>query len=272
MEAATSNGPSHGQPRTPSDAAALRRYDARMSLPIVLAALLPLVIVPTTGDWLGVVVGVTSWVVFLVDFVVHNRRLDRYLGTWPGRFDLLIVIVTAPWFLLPGAGAGSWVLFLRLARLARVVMATHGARRLFIRIGRVAVVAVGVVVVGAVAAYRAEHPTNPEFATYGDALWWAIVTLTTVGYGDIVPMTAAGRWDGVAIMVTGIGVLGLLAGSLASFFRPSDNDGAQRGDGPDDRADAGESAQAALAREVADLRASIALLNEWLAQGPAGRG
>jgi voltage-gated potassium channel len=45
------------------------------------------------------------------------------------------------------------------------------------------------------------------------------VTLTTVGYGDIVPETTAGRAAGVMIMLTGIAVLGLLAGSLASFFR-----------------------------------------------------
>jgi voltage-gated potassium channel len=46
-----------------------------------------------------------------------------------------------------------------------------------------------------------------------------IVTLTTVGYGDIVPKTPTGRWAGVTIMLTGIAVLGVLAGSLASFFR-----------------------------------------------------
>ena len=43
------------------------------------------------------------------------------------------------------------------------------------------------------AAYIAEHPTNPGFATFGDSLWWGIVTLTTVGYGDIVPKTSTGQ-------------------------------------------------------------------------------
>src|SRR6516162_11002115 len=103
-------------------------------------------------------------------------------------------------------------------------MATKGARRLFERLGRVAAVAGGVVVVGSLVAYHAEHPTNPEFATVGDALWWGFVTLTTVGYGDIVPKTPTGRWAGVMIMITGIAVLGTLAGSLSSFFRVDDSD------------------------------------------------
>jgi voltage-gated potassium channel len=54
------------------------------------------------------------------------------------------------------------------------------------------------------------------------------VTITTVGYGDIVPKTTTGRWAAVVIMVTGIAVLGVLAGSLASFFRLGDNGGGPR--------------------------------------------
>jgi voltage-gated potassium channel len=87
------------------------------------------------------------------------------------------------------------------------------------RVGRVLIVAVLTVFVGAAAAYGIEHPTNAAFASYGDSLWWAIVTLATVGYGDIVPQTVPGRLVGAAVMVTGIGILGVLAGSLSQFFR-----------------------------------------------------
>lgn len=216
----TSARPGNGAPRTPEDAAALARFNSDMALPIVLAAVIPLFVLPGGAhELVEAAVFIVSWVVFLVDLVVHERRLVRYLRTWMGRFDLTVVVLTAPWFLVVGPSDSRFVLLIRLARLARVVMATRGARRLFQRLGRVALVAVIVEFVGAAVAYRAEHPTNPGFATFGDALWWAIVTLTTVGYGDIVPKTTAGRVTGVMIMVTGVAILGLLAGSLASFFR-----------------------------------------------------
>jgi voltage-gated potassium channel len=206
--------------RSPEDAAALKRFDQAMALPLVLAAILPLVLIPGDPDSIvAAVVVIVSWLVFVVDFSVHERRLTHYLGTRWGQFDLLVVVLTAPWFLVLGPDQSKFVMLVRLARLARVVMASSGARRLFQRLGRVALVAAIVVVLGSLIAYNAEHATNPGFATFGDALWWGIVTLTTVGYGDIVPKTTAGRGAGVMIMITGIAVLGLLAGSMASFFR-----------------------------------------------------
>jgi voltage-gated potassium channel Kch len=189
VDAASAPAPRPGQPRSERDAAFLQRFGRRMQLPIVVSAILPLVIVPESNGWVGIVVGVVTWLVFLVDYVVHVRHLEHYRRTRLGRFDLFVVVATAPWFLFPGAQGGQFVVLLRLARLARLVMATRGARRLFERLGRVALLAGGVVVIGSLVAYHAEHPVNPEFATVGDALWWGIVTLTTVGYGDIVPKT-----------------------------------------------------------------------------------
>jgi voltage-gated potassium channel len=263
-----------GQPKTAADAAALERYDRFARVPIILAAILPLILAPESGHWVGLVVDIGSWLVFLADFVVHERRLSNYLGTRLGKFDLVVVVATAPWFLLPGAQAGGFVVVLRLARLVRLLIASRGAKRLFERLGRVVLVALSVVFVGAAVAYYAEHPTNPEYKTFGDSLWWAIVTLTTVGYGDIVPETSGGRWAGVFIMVTGVAVLGLLAGTLASFFRVgSDADALADASpepaeaaAPDTAAaptDSGDHAQ--VLRELAALRTQVTQLDERIA-------
>jgi len=252
-----------GHARSAADAAALARFDQRMALPLVVAAVVPLFMLPGGAHAVLVaVVFIAAWLVFLVDLVVRERRLEHYLRTWLGRFDLVVVVLTAPWFLILGTGTGKFVILIRLARVARVVMATRGARRLFERLGAVAVVAVGVVVVGAAVGYRAEHAVNPEFKTFGDALWWSVVTLTTVGYGDIVPETTAGRIDGVMIMIAGVSVLGLLAGSMASFFglgTPTATSAPTRG------SDEAQSRYASAA-EIAELQNQVARLVEEVAR------
>jgi voltage-gated potassium channel len=198
--------------------ARLATFDRMWRLPIVLSAILPIVLVTSTHDAFANTVSVVAWLVFVVDLAVHMRLLRRYLHTPRGRVDLVIVVLTAPWFLIPGFQSSAILMLARLGRLVRLV-AVGPARALFARLGRVLIVAMTVLVVCSTIAYRAEHPTNPGFATFGDALWWGIVTLTTVGYGDIVPNTEAGRFAGVMIMLTGVAVLGLLAGNLASFLR-----------------------------------------------------
>ena len=56
-----------------------------------------------------------------------------------------------------------------------------------------------------------------------DGVWWSVVTVTTVGYGDIVPHTVAGRLIGILVMLLGIGFLSILTATVASYFVKSDS-------------------------------------------------
>jgi voltage-gated potassium channel len=242
----------HTAPPTAEQVKGRERWQARWNTPILLAALVPLFVTSPKTRWVQLLVGFGSWVVFVIDLVVQRRIDPHYLRRRNGRIDLAIVILTFPYYVISGLSNGTAILLLaRLARVVRVFLATSGLRRFAARLGKVTVIAAIVVVVASLAAYQAEHATNSEFATVGDALWWGIVTLTTVGYGDIVPKTPAGRFCGVAIMITGIAVLGVLAGSLASLFNlepaSDDEDG-------DTSTDAEHSVPAELAMLQAQLR------------------
>ena len=251
---------------TPEQGAARERWQHRWNLPILLAAFVPLFATSPSSRAVQIAIGVGSWLVFLIDLVVQRRIAPDYLHRAAGRFDLAVVIVTFPLYLLPGVSGYTAILLLaRLGRVARVLMATKGLRRFAQRLGKVALIAGLVVVLFSLSAYKAEHPTNPGFATFGDALWWGIVTLTTVGYGDIVPKTTAGRLSGVAIMFTGIAVLGVLAGSLASLFGvASDKDDDAGSPRPEQAGDGG--AWASVEDELAILRSQLAVMEHGLGE------
>jgi voltage-gated potassium channel Kch len=67
--------------------------------------------------------------------------------------------------------------------------------------------------------FLAEHQVNPSVTTIFDAGWWALVTATTVGYGDITPDTSAGRIVGLVVMLVGIGTFSALAGLIGSSLQ-----------------------------------------------------
>ena len=242
--------------------------------------MVPLFVTSPKAGWVEVAVGAGSWVVFVIDLVVQRRIVPDYLHRSNGRHDLGITLLTFPYYLIPGiSGASAILLLARLARLARVVrllLATAGLRRFAARLGKVAIVAGIVLVLASLAAYHAEHPTNPEFATVGDSLWWGIVTLTTVGYGDIVPHTSAGGFAGIVIMFTGIAVLGVLSGSLASLFnleqRSGDRDSQAGAPGEPGGAQPVHAELAALQAQLQAIQGRLGELAERTSAEPSDTG
>ncbi|MEY4632043.1 MAG: ligand-gated ion channel [Pseudomonadota bacterium] len=80
----------------------------------------------------------------------------------------------------------------------------------------------GVVILGAILFYWLEQPANPAKITLTDALYWAIATATTVGYGDITTVTTAGKWLAMALMLLGTLVSALYTAVFASALIEAD--------------------------------------------------
>ena len=172
----------------------------------------------------GIVLNWIIWVAFCAEFCVRWAADGR--SSFPKRswFDLLLIVLTPP-FGVPEAMQGIRSLrVLRLLRLLRVVGVATMALRLAQRhLGKqkfhyVVAVAIATVVLGAVGVYVVEQGQNANIDGFGDALWWAATTVTTVGYGDVTPVTAEGRMIAVVLMVVGIGVIGVFTATVASFL------------------------------------------------------
>jgi len=103
----------------------------------------------------------------------------------------------------------------RMVRLFRLILRTRRWKSRAGKVLRVAILVGATIFAGAVALRTAEPETVPAF---GDALWWSVVTLSTVGYGDLTPLTPTGRGVAAVLMTLGIGVFGYVAGFMASII------------------------------------------------------
>lgn len=167
------------------------------------------------------------WIVFCVEFALFFVAEPGW-GTVKRRWLDLAVIVVSPPFLVPdameAARSARLVRLVRLLRFIRVgILLAIGIRQFQRLAGHrkfhfVGLVGLAVVVLGAIGVYLVEGDQNPAVGSFGNALWWAVVTATTVGYGDVSPVSTEGRLIAVLLMLTGIGVIGVFTATVASFF------------------------------------------------------
>jgi voltage-gated potassium channel len=160
--------------------------------------------VAVVGDWIIWLAFLAELVVMLI--VVPSRR--RWLTEHP--VDVAIVVLTPPF----AAGLLQSVRLLRLLRLVRLLRLAGLARSVFSLAGvrYAALLAVLTAVAGAQAFSTAENVPTKE------ALYWSLTTMTTVGYGDVIPTTDTGRIVAVVVMLVGIGFVAVLTGAIAQRF------------------------------------------------------
>jgi len=148
------------------------------------------------------------WVVFLVDYVVR-LVLAEHRSTFVRRHLLDLASVGLP-LLRP-------LQLLRLVRALTILERKLGESlqsRIAIYVGAVVTL---ILTISSLAVLDAERDANgATITTIGDAVWWSFTTITTVGYGDQYPVTTTGRAIAVALMISGIALLGVITAALAS--------------------------------------------------------
>jgi voltage-gated potassium channel len=196
------------------------RYERRSAPVVFLAGLLFLVgfveYVTEAGDTVaGRAAMAVAWVVFVVDLIVR-WALDDSPRTFFRRNWYAVLAVLVPVFRILIIG----YVFVRLAR---------NRRRLTERIQFYALYLTLLIVTFGASLVLAAERTYPgsNIHTYGEAVWWAFVTIATVGYGDYVPVSPVGRSLATVMLFNGVAVISIITASVASRF-VSDPDQGER--------------------------------------------
>lgn len=204
-------------PKSSAREVAIAKWERRSTIPLAALALvyLGLYAIEVLGDadqvalFDLVLVSDLIWGLFIVDFVVRLVMHDDKLAFL--RKNVIEII-------------GLILPFFRAFRMFRVVIAigflTRAAKslqgRINIYIGLILPILIFTCSLGV---YEAEHMApGSNITNYGDAVWWAFVTITTIGYGDYFPVTFEGRAIAVLLMLSGLALVSVITVSFASWF------------------------------------------------------
>jgi voltage-gated potassium channel len=159
------------------------------------------------------------WAMFVLEYLIKLYLSPSRKGFFTHHL-IDLAVITLP--MLRPLRAARLLRILNLARVAVVLAnALRRTKALFTHRGLHFVLLAVIVVVFACSALVLSfeaHAKGSNIHNFGDALWWAIVTVTTIGYGDKYPVTAGGRGVAAVLMFVGIGLIGVLTATVASYF------------------------------------------------------
>lgn len=185
------------------------------------------------GQWFVVFEWVTV-AIFTIEYGVRlfvSRPWTSYVFSFYGLVDLLAIL---PFYISISSLDLRALRVLRLIRIIRVLKLGRSSRalerlRLAFKEIKDELIAFGICIsfllyLASLGIYHFEHVEQPEtFSHFFAALWWAICTITTVGYGDVVPVTVGGKILGSVVIILGIGIIAVPTGLLAAAFEKTGN-------------------------------------------------
>jgi voltage-gated potassium channel len=222
-----------------SDTPAGKAFDvALLSLILLSLVVVMLQSIPYMNAQYGKVLNIMEWIItilFTIEYVLRLicvKKPVRYAASFYGVIDLISIIPTYVSLLFPGTKYLLVIRALRLMRVFRIFKLTNFVRearaiRLAMRAssGRILVFLVFVLVLSIIlgsVVYVVEAPYNEKFSTIPQSIYWCIVTITTVGYGDISPVTPLGKFTASLIMILGYAIIAVPTGIVTVELSKTD--------------------------------------------------
>lgn len=231
----------------------LARYQSARTVPLLVAGFLYLgsfIAFRVDGEPATAALFYTSWVVFMVDYAIQLALAPRKWQFVVGHPLYLLSLVFPP--------LRVWLLITVSIRFTR-----DNSHSLRDRVGLASLVVVALIIIfgGLVTLIFEDGQSGANIETYGESLWWASVTLTSVGFGDFVPVTFGGRVTGTFVFSTGVAALAVVTATIVAWFTPRNSTGV-RPEAPDASSPPGSGRTTETSSNDSQIDAVLAKLDE----------